>query len=196
MSEIIRHVIREIYSEVLFELAQESELVDAVREDLDAVGYVLGENAEFAALMNSAGIKGQEKSEVVRRVFGGKVNDLTLDFLSVLAKKNRMSSLFGISQKYETMFDLHYDRHLVEVTLSGEPDAERFKELEGQLSDAIGGAVKLAVDVDPEIIGGIIIRKDGRMIDNSVRTAIRVAMKTVVNESEIKIDHPGESGRL
>ena len=133
MSEIVRHVIREIYSEVLFELAQESELVDAVREDLDAVGYVLGENAEFAALMNSAGIKGQEKSEVVRRVFGGKVNDLTLDFLSVLAKKNRMSSLFGISQKYETMFDLHYDRHLVEVTLSGEPDAERFKELEGQL---------------------------------------------------------------
>lgn len=193
MSEIIRHIIREIYSEVLFELASESELVDAVREDLEAVGHVLSDNAEFAVLMNSGNITGKEKSEVVRRVFGGKVNDLTLDFLSVLARKNRMSSLFGISQKYETMFDLHYDRHLVEVTLAGEPGAERLQELESQLSDAIGGAVKLAVDIDPEIIGGIIIRKDGRMIDNSVRTAIQVAMKTVVDKSRIKAAHLGES---
>jgi len=193
MSEIIRHVVREIYCEVLFELASESDQVDAVKEDLEAVGHVLSKNAEFAALMSSHNIQGKEKAEVIRRVFDGKVNDLTLDFLSVLAKRNRVSSLFGISQKYETLFDLHYDRHLVEVTLAGQPDEKQLEKLQKNLSDAIKGTVKLAVEVDPDIIGGIIIKKDGRVIDNSVRTTVKVAMKTVMDKAGTETAKTGES---
>ncbi len=193
MSEIIRHVVREIYCEVLFELAQEAGHVDAVKEDLEAVAHVLSENAEFAALMSSHNVQGKEKSEVIRRVFSGKVNDLTLDFLSVLAKRNRITSLIGISQKYETLFDLHYDRHLVEVTLAAKPDAKQLEKLQDNLSDAINGSVKLAVEVNPEIIGGIIIKKDGRMIDNSVRTAVKAAMKTVMDKTGINAAKVGES---
>lgn len=193
MSEIIRHVVREIYCEVLFELASEADRVDAVKEDLEAVAHVLSENAEFAALMSSHNVQGKEKAEVIRRVFSGKVNDLTLDFLSVLAKRNRMTSLFGISQKYETLFDLHYDRHLVEVTLAAKPDEKQLEKLENNLSDAIKGTVKLAVEVDPDIIGGIIIKKDGKMIDNSVRTAVKAAMKTVMDKAGIEAAKTGES---
>ncbi|MBW8035010.1 MAG: ATP synthase F1 subunit delta [Planctomycetes bacterium] len=193
MSEIIRHVVREIYCEVLFELAQEADRVDAVKEDLEAVAHVLSENAEFAALISSHNITGKEKAEIVRRVFNGKVNDLMLDFLSVLAKRNRMTSLLGISQKYETLFDLHYDRHMVEITLAAKPDEKQLEKLQKNLSDAIKGTVKLAVEVDPDIIGGIIIKKDGRMIDNSVRTAVRVAMKTVMDKTTINVAKTGES---
>jgi len=193
MSEIIRHVVREIYCEVLFELAQEADRVDAVKEDLEAVAHVLSENAEFAALISSHNITGKEKAEVVRRVFNGKVNDLTLDFLSVLAKRNRMTSLLGISQKYETLFDLHYDRHLVEITLAAKPDTKQLEKLQKNHSDSIKGTVKIAVDVDPDIIGGIIIKKDGRMIDNSVRTAVRAAMKTVMDKASINVAKTDES---
>ena len=193
MSEIIRHVVREIYCEVLFELAREADRVDAIKEDLEAVAHVLSENAEFAALISSHNITGKEKAEVVRRVFTGKVNDLTLDFLSVLAKRNRMTSLLGISQKYETLFDLHYNRHLVEVTMAAKPDEKQLEKLQKNLSDAIKGTVKLAVHVDPGIIGGIIIKKDGRMIDNSVRTAVKAAMKTVMDKASINVAKTGES---
>ena len=193
MSEIIRHVVREIYCEVLFELASEAGQVDVVKEDLEAVGHVLSENAEFAALMSSHNVSGKEKAEVIRRIFAGKVNDLTLDFLSVLAKRNRITSLIGISQKYETLFDLHYDRQPVEVTLAAMPDAKQLKKLENNLSDAINGTVKLAVKVDPGIIGGIIINKDGRMIDNSVQTAVKAAMKTVMDKAGTEAAKTGES---
>ena len=179
MNESVRHAVRDIYCEVLFELAEESKKVDSVMEDLSCVSGVLNSEPEFAAIMTSPTIKGPQKAEIVRRVFGGKVENLTLDFLSVLARRNRMGFLAGITGKYEKLIDVYYDRHLVEVTLAKEPDDDRIKKLKADLGDAINAEVKLEVIVEPEIVGGIIIKKDDKVIDNSVRMALQRAAEQI-----------------
>jgi len=193
MKESVRHVVREIYCEVLFELAEEAGAVDAVMDDLASVESILRADPEFAAIMSSPTISGKEKAEVTRRVFSGKVTDLTLDFLSVLAKRNRMSNLFDISLNYESMLDTHYKRHPIEVVLAEEPDDKQIEELKAQLSKAIDGEVKLTVEIDPSIVGGIIIKKGGKVIDNSISTLLNRAVTTIVDKSRYNKNAPGEA---
>jgi F-type H+-transporting ATPase subunit delta len=183
MSESVGHVIREIYCEVIFELAEEAGHLEDVMEDLSAVSKIMQDDHEFAALLYSPTVKPNEKSDVIHRVFQGKLHDLTLDFLCVLAKRNRMNSLFGIHGKYETMYDIHHNRRLVEVTLAEEPDQDEIERIKADLTKAIKSEVKLTIDIDPSIIGGIIIKKDGKVVDNSLKTALSRAVMSVMNQS-------------
>ncbi|MCF7954392.1 MAG: ATP synthase F1 subunit delta [Phycisphaerae bacterium] len=186
MSESIKHVVREIYCEVLFELAEEAGQVDSVMDDLASIEDVLRADPEFAAIMTSLTIRGEEKAKVARRVFTGKVNDLTLDFLSVLARRNRMTSLFDISLKYESLIDKHYQRQPVEVTLAHKPNKKETERLKARIGEAIGGTVKLSIEVDPSIVGGVILCKDGKVIDNSVATRLKRAVGAIVEKSRYK----------
>jgi F-type H+-transporting ATPase subunit delta len=186
MSESVKHVVREIYCEVLFELAEEAGQVESVMDDLASVEEIFRADPEFTAIMVSPTIKGDEKAKVIRRVFKGKVNDLMLDFLSVLAKRNRMKSLFDISLKYESLIDKHYHRHPVEVVLAHKPDQQQIEKLKASIGDAVGGQVKLSIEVDPSIVGGIILHKDGKVIDNSVATRLKRAVGIIVEKTKYK----------
>ncbi|MCK4999972.1 MAG: ATP synthase F1 subunit delta [Anaerohalosphaera sp.] len=186
MSESVRHVVREIYSEVLFELAEEAGQVKEVMDDLERIVGVISGNDEFAALLNSQQLTGEEKTDIVQRIFKGRVSDLTLDFLRVLARRGRLSFLSGISDKYEVMVDVHHKRSLIEVTLAKSPSDDELEKLKNDLKDAINGDVKLVVNIDPEIIGGVIIKKGDKLVDNSLRRILNRAVKTIVQRSRDK----------
>ena len=184
MARNAKHIVHEIYSDVMFELAQEAGLIDQVTDDLEAVGAILQDEPEFLSLLTLSEVKPDEKSQIVRRVFKGRINGLTLDFLCVLAKRNRMSFLHGIEQRYQTLSDEHKHLHRIEVTLAKEPDDAELEKLRVDIRDAMNTEIKLSVTVDPEIIGGIMIRKGDLMIDNSVRTILDRTVNAVVTRSK------------
>lgn len=187
MSESVRQIVREVYSEVLFELAEQAGCIDLVTEDLAHVREALKTEPEFATILTSPGIKGSEKAQIMRRVFEGKVEALTLDFMSVLARRNRIGFLGPISDKYEMLVDVHRGRVLVEITLAKAPDDKQMKKLKADLREAINKEVKLSVVVEPAIIGGIIIKKDDAVIDNSVKTVLQRAVATVMENLKDRI---------
>jgi F-type H+-transporting ATPase subunit delta len=184
VNESERQIIREVYSEVLFELADQAGCVDSVTEDLACVREVIKAEPEFAAILTSPGIKPGEKAQIIRRVFQGKLENLTLDFMCVLAKRNRIGFLGPVSDKYEMLVDVHRGRALVEITWAKEPDDKQIQTLKADLKNAINKEVKLSLIVEPEIIGGIIIKRDDVLIDNSVKTALQRAVTTVINNLE------------
>jgi len=87
--------------------------------------------------------------------------------------------------------DVHQQKVLIEVTLSKAPEDEFVNRLNGGLSKAINGNVKLLVHIDPAIIGGIVIRKGDKVIDNSVRTILKNTVKTVMERSRVRIRAAG-----
>lgn len=191
MSGSQRHIVHEVYSEVLFDLAEQSGELEGVLEELMAVKQVFKKERQFAALLASQVVKGEEKAEIVRRVFGGRLSELTVNFLSVLAKRGRMGFVAGVSDKLEMLVDAHQNRRAVEVTLAEKPDEERMEELRADLMEALGSKVKLTVKVDPKIIGGIVIKKDDALIDNSVRTALDRMVKSVTKSMKDKEQSAG-----
>ena len=186
MAGSARHIIHEIYSDVMFELAQESGLMDVVMDDLEAVGKLLQDEPEFLSLLMLGQIKEDEKNRMVRRVFKGRINDLTLDFLCVLAKRNRMSFLHGIGDRYQVLLDEHKSLHRIEVTLAKQPDDAEIEKLKQDIKEAINAEIKLSVTVDPDIIGGIVIRKGDLVVDNSVRTILNRTVDAVMTRSKGK----------
>ena len=191
MSETTKHIVREIYSEVIFELARDAGKMESVMEDLACIEGVLNSEPDFAILLGTQTIKGSEKSEIVRRVFKGKINDLTLDFISVLSRRGRMNFLPAISDRYQILMDAFQKKCLIEITLPKSPNDGFIKTLSGNLSRAIHCSVKLVVHVDPSIIGGVIIRKGDKIIDNSVKTILRNTVNTVMERSQVRIKAAG-----
>jgi len=183
MGESGKHTIREVYSQVLFELAEEGKKVDQVVNELTGIRKAMHSNPEFAALVTAAGIDGNEKAEIMRRIFKDRVSDLTLDFVCVLARHNRLGSLGEITGKYEKLVDAYRGRHLVEVTLASEPDQQQKASLEKDLEKVMQTQVKMQVKVDPKIIGGIIINRNGKVIDNSLRTVLKRAVDAIFEKS-------------
>jgi F-type H+-transporting ATPase subunit delta len=186
MARNARHIIHEIYSDVMFELAEEARLVERVSDDLEAVATVFQEEPEFLSLLTVGQIKDDEKTAMIRRVFKGRIHDLTLDFVCVLAKRNRMSFINGISDRYETLMDERKNLHRIEVTLAKQPTDEQLEKLKADIQAAIEAEIKLSVTVEPEIIGGIIIRKGDLMVDNSVRTILDRTVKAILSRSKEK----------
>ena len=186
MAQNARHIIHEIYSDVMFELAEEAGLVEQVMDDLEAVAEVLKDEPEFLSLLTIGQVKEDEKVKMVRRVFKGRVNDLTLDFLCVLAKRNRMNFVHGIGVRYEVLLDERKNLHRIEVTLAKEPTDEQTEKIKADIRDALNAEIKLSVNIDPEIIGGIIIKKGDLMVDNSVRTILNRTVDAIMTRSKEK----------
>jgi F-type H+-transporting ATPase subunit delta len=183
MPRSTRHIIHEIYSDVMFELAEEAGLVEQVMDDLEAVATVLQDEPEFLSLLTLGQVKDDEKAGMIRRVFKGRIKDLTLDFMCVLAKRNRMNFIHGISDRYEVLLDERKNLYRIDVTLAKEPTDTQVEKLKADIKGAIGAEIKLSVDVDPEIIGGIIIRKGDLMVDNSVRTILNRTVNVIMQRS-------------
>jgi F-type H+-transporting ATPase subunit delta len=182
-----RHIIHEIYGDVLFQLAKEAGQVEQVLEDLTAVAGVSRNEPDFVKLLSSNKLKEIEKTALIRRVFGGRAGGLTLDFLCVLARRNRMGFLDGISDRYEVLADSLKNCRLVEATLAKAISNEQQERLRQQIKDAIGSEVKLNVNIDPEILGGVILRQGDIMIDNSVRNVLNRAVNIIMNRSKEKL---------
>ncbi len=184
MAHPSRHIIHEIYSDVMFELAEESGKVDAVFDDMEAVAKVFDIEPEFLTLLTVGQLKDDEKTKIIRRVFSGRVSDLTLDFLCVLARRNRLGFMFGIQDRYQALMDQYHNVQRLEVTLAKQPDDAQLAKLKAELADAVKAEVKLAVQVNPEILGGIIIKKGDMVIDNSVRSILDRTVDAVMSRSK------------
>jgi F-type H+-transporting ATPase subunit delta len=183
MAASSKHIIYEIYSDVLFQLAEESGQVEQVLEDMAAVGTLLRDEPDFLKLITSSKMKEDEKTAALRRVFSGRIHPLTLDFLCVLARRNRIGGLNGIFDRYEVLVDSLKNCRLVEVVLAKQlPEAE-LEKLRLEIKDAIKAEVKLKVQIDPDILGGIVIRQGDLMIDNSVRTILNRTVDGIVDRS-------------
>lgn len=172
MAETARHIVHEIYSDVIFELAEETSRLDEVLSDLQAVGKVLRAEPEFFSLLTSANLSEAEKAAMIRRVFAGRVCPLVLDFLCVLVRRNRLTFLNGITGRYEDRYDSVRNRKRVVVTLAKEPSEAEVEKLKEEIRRAVQAEVKLTVKVDPEILGGIVIQKGDQRIDHSVRNIL------------------------
>jgi F-type H+-transporting ATPase subunit delta len=179
----------------MFELAEDAGLVEQVMDDLEAVAEVMKDEPEFLSLLTLGHVKDDEKAHMVRRVFKGRVNNLTLDFLCVLAKRNRMGFVHGIGDRYQVLLDERKNLHRIEVTLAKEPTDEQVEKIKADIRNALSAEIKLSVNIDPDIIGGIIIKKGDLMVDNSVRTILNRTVDAVMVRSKEKLNIKNQNAK-
>jgi F-type H+-transporting ATPase subunit delta len=165
---VVAHI-ADIYAGSLLDLAKQSNQVEAVSADLDAVSTLLKQNPDFEAFLASPYFAQQAKQDMMRKLLSGRVQPLTLHFLMVMIDHDRAAVLPKIIERYRQLYRVYQGYETVDVTVAKPIDEQERQKLTRELAEALHTKIDLDVHVDPAILGGAIIRYDDKMVDNSAR---------------------------
>jgi F-type H+-transporting ATPase subunit delta len=162
------------YAQALLSLAQSQNLSDRFGEDALSLINLLNESEDLRNLLASPVTKPEVKRGVLRQVLGESVHPYMLNFLMILVDRNRVQFLDRICQQYRNLLRELNQTVLAEVT-SVVPLSEAQQEEVRQKVLAMTGArqVELSTSLDPELLGGVIIKVGSQVIDASLRDQLR-----------------------
>lgn len=157
------------YGTALFEAAGELDRVDQIREEADEILAVFDEEPDLQKFVNYPAISAEEKKEVLQNVLGGKVCEELLNFLYVLIDKRRIGQFPKIVRVYKDLVD-HEEGVAYGTVYSATPlDEKRLAEIEEETSKLMQEKVRLTNEIDQNLMAGIKILVEGKVIDASYR---------------------------
>jgi F-type H+-transporting ATPase subunit delta len=161
----------EVYARALFQVAREHGKLDELREQLGQFADALDEHRELAVFFFSPYFSTHEKQDGLGRLLDEPDEEL-VNFLSLLIENHRMPVIFRIRQRYEHLWEEENKTLPVEITSAIELDQATTDELGRTIGERAGRKVKLATRVDPDILGGIVVRIGNSILDASIRTRL------------------------
>jgi F-type H+-transporting ATPase subunit delta len=170
--------IAQVYARALFEVAKEHDLLDQVRDDLNEFAQALHDNRELAVFFFSPYFSTEEKKDGLKRVVTG-AEPVFMNFLEALIERHRMPAVFRIRDDYQEMWE--DERHLlaVEVTSAIELDKATVASIGDRIGEQTKRTVELSSKVDPDILGGIVLRVGNVILDASIRNRLEQLRKQV-----------------
>ncbi len=170
------------YATALFELALEEKAVDAVKQDLDRFDALIAESPDLNRLVRSPVFGADEQLKALSAILDkAGIKGIAANFLRVITTNRRLFAVRDMIRGYRTLLARHRGEVTAQVTVADKLSDTNLDALKSALKSVTGGKdIDLEVDVEPAIIGGLIVKIGSRMIDSSLRTklnAIKVAMK-------------------
>jgi F-type H+-transporting ATPase subunit delta len=166
--------VAEPYAEALLDLAKSNNSLKATTNDMNIVSQFLVNSSDLKKFLGNPLITKDAKKNVVKDILGEQIGGGTLKFLLVLVDKGRIEVLESIAQKF---LELSYKQESIEIakiTSSIQLSAEQQKEIAEKLKVITGAKqIKLALKVDPQLIGGFTIEIGSKMIDTSIRGQLK-----------------------
>ncbi|HEU4700138.1 MAG TPA: ATP synthase F1 subunit delta [Gemmatimonadales bacterium] len=156
------------YAEALFELGEQHGQAELYGELLDAVAAAVEQSPEAQAVLMSPRVPKAEKNRILSQALAETPREFVL-FLQAVVKRGRQVLLREIATAYVGLLDVKFNRVRAGVTVAREPDAALRRDIEAGLSRALGKEVIANFHVDPEILGGTIVRVGERVYDGSLR---------------------------
>ena len=162
------------YAQALYDAAAEQAALSRIVGDANQIISLAQESEDFEGFLTNPILSPQFKSEMFQQLLSEAVQPLTLNFLLLLASKQRERFLVAILQAFLKLVDLKAGRVVAQVT-SAVPlsDAQQATSLVKQLSDYSGAEVRLDLSEDTAIKGGIIVRLGDTVFDGSVATQLQ-----------------------
>ena len=161
----------QVYARSLFQAALDKGRLDEVREQLAQFADALDGNHELTVFFFSPYFSTKEKQDGLGRVLDG-ADQILLNFLGLLIENHRMPVIYRIRQEYERLWDEEHKTLPVEITSAIALDEATTESLGRTIGERAGRKVTLAARVDPDILGGIIIRVGNSILDASIRNRL------------------------
>jgi len=171
---VVLSKVAEPYAEALLSLAQSNDSLKDTTNDMNIVSQFLANSSDLKKFLSNPLITKEAKKNVVKDILGEQIGASTLKFLLLLVDRNRIEVLDSIAQKF---LELSYKQESIEIakiTSSIQLSADQQKEIAEKLKVITGAKqIKLALKVDPQLIGGFTIEIGSKMIDTSIRGQLK-----------------------
>ena len=161
------------YGEALFELASEKKTVSAMLEEVSGLQMVLKENKELSVLMNNPKVSKDEREGIIKEVFQGRLSDDLLYFLILLVQKGRYAHVEEILAYFTDRVKEAEGIGTAYITTAVELTPAKKDEIHKKLLATTSyREIEVIYQVDPEIIGGMTVRINDRVVDSSIKTKL------------------------
>jgi ATP synthase F1 delta subunit len=167
-----------VYARSLFEVASEQGKLDEVRQQLGEFADAMEADRELQVFFFSPYFSTQEKQDGLDRAVSG-ADETIINFLKLLIENHRMPVIFRVRRGYDVLWEQENKLLPVQVTSAVELDKATVKQIGDRIAEQTGQKVDLAAIVEPDILGGIIVRVGNQVLDASVRNRLEQLRKQV-----------------
>jgi F-type H+-transporting ATPase subunit delta len=170
--------IAEVYSRALFDVAMEHDILDDVHEQLGQFADELNENRDMQVFFFSPYFSSHEKKEGIGKMIEG-ADENFVRFLELLAERHRMPAVFRIRRVFDGLYAEERKLLPVTVTSAVELDEDTVKEIGRKIEEQTGRKVELSAKVDPDVLGGLVMRVGNVVMDATIRARLERLRKQV-----------------
>jgi F-type H+-transporting ATPase subunit delta len=167
-----------VYARSLFEVAREQGKLDLLREQLGLVADAIAASRELQTFFFSPYFSTEEKQDALDRVLDG-ADPALVNFLKLLIENHSMPVIFRIRGRYEHLWEEENRTLPVEITSAVELDKATTDSVGKAIGERTGRKVTLAARVDPDILGGIVVRVGNSILDASIRNRLEQLRRQV-----------------
>jgi F-type H+-transporting ATPase subunit delta len=162
------------YARALLDAAAGSGREERIAADLEMLQAVIHGSAELRLLLKSPVVKRDKKQQALRAAFEGRTDQLTLEFISLLAEKGRESSLPQVVVEFRRLRNERLGIVAVDVSAATPLSAEQTESIRRRFEQITQKTVRVAVDVDPSLKGGFSARLGDTVYDGSIRRQLEL----------------------
>jgi ATP synthase F1 delta subunit len=173
MEEIAR-----VYSRSLFEVAKESGNLDEIKQQLGEFADALDQTRELAVFFFSPYFSTEEKKDGLKRAVED-ADEALVNFLELLVEKHRMPAIFRIRRQFDELWQEENRLLSVQVTSAIELDEGTVTQIGDTIGEQTGRKIELTSEVNPDILGGIVLRVGNSILDASIRNRLERLRKQV-----------------
>ena len=167
-----------VYARSLFEVAQEQDKLDTVRDELGAFADAVDANRELQTFFFSPYFSTAEKSDGLdRAVTGG--DPIVVNFLKLLIENHRTPAVFRVRREFDRLWREENKLLPVQVTSAVALDQATVNQIGDRIAQQTGRKIDLSASVEPDIIGGIVVRVGNSILDASIRNRLEQLRKQV-----------------
>jgi F-type H+-transporting ATPase subunit delta len=171
------------YAAALMGAAEESKAIDTVARDLEMLRVTLASSRELQRLLESPIVSPAKKRAILTEIFGPRLGQLTMEFLSLLVEKNRELVLSAAIERWFALRDERMGIVMVDVTTAVEMSADQKREITAALERTTGKAVRVRTATDATIKAGLIVRIGDTVHDGSMRRQLERLRERLVTGS-------------
>ena len=169
------------YAQAIFEIALEAGELDRWQNDLARISH-LSKDAALMAALESPRFPSDAKAKILTERLAG-INPLVLNLTSLLIARGSLGMVDGIIEEYQRLVDSHQGIERAEVTTAVPIDDREKEKLAEVLGEIIGKQVVLKMGVDANLLGGVVARVGGKMMDGSTRSKLASLRKELAEKA-------------
>jgi F-type H+-transporting ATPase subunit delta len=170
--------IAQVYARALFEVATEHDQLDEIHEQLDQFAEAMAGNRQLAVFFFSPYFSVTEKKDGLEKAVQG-ANPAVNNFLQALIERHRMPAIFRIRSEFDALWREARRLLPVRVTSAIELDDSLVQEIGDRIGKQVDRQVELSSEVDPDILGGIVLRVGNVVLDASIKNRLEQLRKQV-----------------
>lgn len=166
-------LVSKVYGDALFETAMDKDKMDVLYEEACAIVPIFRDNPELTVLLTNPQIVKEEKVSIMHQVFSGKVAEELMGFLTIIVEKDRQSEILPIFEYFIQRVKDYKKIGAVYVTSAVELKDGQKAGLEKKLHETTPYTqFEMHYQVDPAIMGGLVIRIGDHVVDSSLKTRL------------------------